>query len=199
MNHLKAFSLAIVAAVAMTAIAAPAAPAASFHSEASATTLSGSQRPTHVLNMDIGELSCETVTFAGSQNGTTSETWTITPTYKECTLATIFGPIAVTMNFNGCDYKFNANGLMHIECSVGKTIIMSGPGCTHTIPAQTVPNAISYSNTGSGSARDIDATFNISELEYSYSGFTCGSGSGTKNGDYIGTATFSGSAGIWWG
>jgi hypothetical protein len=197
-RNLKVMGLAVVAALALTAVVASAASAAEFHSSTTNTKITGAQTTTHQFVTDPGTVTCKKATFSGEQAAKTAASITITPSYTECTLATIFGNIAVTVNFNGCDYTFDATGLVHIECPAGKNVVVSGPGCTVTVPAQTV-NKVSYSNTGVAGARDIDVNAEASKIKYSYTGFTCGSGSGTENGTYTGLTTVQGSSGdIWW-
>jgi hypothetical protein len=206
----KVLSLAVGAALALTGLVASAASAASFHAEKSPSTITGSQTATHTLTTDYGLVACTTATFYGETSGLTTTQQTITPTYSSCTLATIFGSIAVTVNLNGCDYLFTANGEAHINCPAGANVVLSSPGCTLTFPPQTIENAVQYTSAGAGTTRDLIAHMTVKNgagnngLDYSYSGFGCGSGSGTTNGTYIGNTTLTGSTGgvghvgIWW-
>src|SRR4051794_17703431 len=111
-RNFKVMGLAMVAALALTAVAASAASAATtFHAEKAPVTVSGSQVTTHVFTTDPGTVTCTTATFSGTQSTTTTSTQTITPNYSGCTLKTIFGNIAVSVDFatSGCDYLFNAS------------------------------------------------------------------------------------------
>jgi hypothetical protein len=60
-------------------------------------------------------------------------------------------------------------------------------------------------DTGAGSTRDIEAISTTTNMIYSYTGFTCGSGANTKNGTYNGVTTLAGEdatafapVGIWY-
>jgi hypothetical protein len=195
-RKLKALGVAFTVVLAISAIGASAAPAASFHAE-SPTLVSGMSSGFSKITTDPGSVSCLSTTFSGNLSTATSATMTVTPNYGSCTLATIFGNISVTVDFKGCDYHFNASGHLEIRCPFGNPIVISGPGCTITIPAQTLSNAVSYGNTGAGSSREIDFTFGITGLKYSYSGFTCGSGTNTTNGTHSGNFFFFAAVGIW--
>jgi hypothetical protein len=181
---------------------ASSATAAAFDSEAEHVTIAGASAM--VITVDPGTVTLKASAFHGTWlSFSTSCCYFFAATFKEVTLHTIFGPISPTANMNGCSLEVNANGPMHLSCPAGKSFVISGPGCTITIPAQTFSNAASYTNTGSGSSRDIDMTTKVSGLQYSYTGFTCGSGSSTTNGTWTGTTTLRGSSsggssvGIW--
>src|SRR4051812_35686948 len=120
MNHkVKAFCLA-VAAVSVMAFFASAATAASFHSEASSTTLSGSQLGEDVLTVNAGSVTCSEVSYSGTQASTTSESVTATPAYSGCKA---FGFINSLIDVNGCGFTFNSG--VQISC----------PGSPFTITA----------------------------------------------------------------
>jgi hypothetical protein len=199
-RNFKVLGLAMVAALALTAFGASAASAAEFHSSVAPVKVTGSQSTTHVFTTDPGTVTCTTATFAGEQSTKTAASITITPTYSNCTLKTIFGNIAVTVDFKtaGCDYHFNASGHTEIKCTTGnKSVVVSGPGCTVTVPAQTLSKAVSYSNNAGKTDIIVDAS--ATGISYSYTGFTCGSGSGTTNGTYDGNTTMVGTgANIWY-
>jgi hypothetical protein len=217
-HNAKVLSLAVVVAFALTAVVASAASAASFHAEKSPVTITGSRAAAHPIKTDPGTIDCNTVTFHGERTAITTTQQTMTATYSNCTLATIFGNIAVTVNFNGCHYLFTANREVHTNCPAGANVVISGPGCTVTIPPQTIEHGVEYTNQGAGTTRDntvhwtihnnggnrTDGTPGLNNgLDYSYSGFTCGSGSGTTNGTITGPITWTGSnteghIGIWW-
>jgi hypothetical protein len=205
-RSLKAIGLVIAAVAAFSAVAASAASAAEFHSEATTTAISGEQTTTHVFKTDPGEVTCTKATFSGTQSTKTSPSQTITPKYEGCHIIVAGFTISMTVDFatNECDYEFTATGEVHIKCNKNQEtgVIVSGSGCKVTVPAQTV-NSVEYVNTNAGSSRDIDVVAKGAGIRYSYSGFTCGSGTNTTNGTYTGTTTVKGSSGgkqvgIWW-
>jgi hypothetical protein len=193
--------LGLVAVVVLAMLPAGAS-AAVFHSEVTHTVLSGSQVGTASVSGDPGTITCKKATANGTATGTTTSAVTIFGEASECTLATIFGNISVTVNTNGCDSLITADGTLHGQCPAGKNVVVSGPGCTITIPAQTGGTA-DYVNQGSGSSRHLTIVSTGKGIQYSYSGFTCGSGTGTSNGTATGTATVIGKdslgkqVGIW--
>ena len=199
-RNLKVLGLAVAAVLAVSVVGVSAASAAEFHSETAKTKVTGAQTTTHKFKTDPGEVTCKVATFAGEQTTATASTITITPTYKECTLfSAIFGNIAVSVDFatGECDYVFNASGHTEIKCNkAGGNVTVSGPGCTVTIPPQTLATGNTFSTTGAGTSRDIDVVTNASGIKYSYSGFTCGSGTNTTNGTYTGNTTVQGPAGV---
>jgi hypothetical protein len=133
------------------------------------------------LTTDPGTISCKQVSFTGSASGTSQSALTLTPSYSECTLSTIFGNISVTATFNGCDFLITASESFHLSCPAGKAFVVSGPGCTVTYGAQSGPAEVH--GTLLSIPFDSDITFK-GKTKYSYSGFTCGSGSNTENGDH---------------
>jgi len=193
-RNLKVLGLAVVAVLALTALAASSASAANFVSTdgAAHVTIEGAQEGTHTFETDPGTVHCKKATFSGTTTKSTTPEVTVTPAYSECTLTSIFGNIAVTVSMNECDYLFTAGGEVHIVCPAGKTISVSGPGCSITVPGPQTVSKNTFTNLGAGTTMDVQVHTEVTGIEYSYSGFTCGSGSGTKNGKYVGKTTITG-------
>jgi hypothetical protein len=201
--------LALVAVLALGAVMASGAMAAEFHSEATSTTITGTQTTTHKFTVGggFGAITCKKATFSGttSSTSTTSPTQTITPTYAECSDS--FGRTA-TVNFGSCDYVFHATGgTVDLVCSSGDVTIVIETGstveCTVTLQAQNGINGQSYANgTGKNGKKDITETSsatNITASTTSSGGLGCGIANGTHTGGtYTGTTTLEGSSGIWW-
>jgi len=175
----------MVAALALSAGASSA--SAEFHSEVAHTIFSGSQEGTGTFTVDPGTIHCKKATVSGTATTATTNSVTVTPRLEECTLTSIFGNIAVTVNMNECDAIITTNGEGHSICPVGKSVTVSGPGCTITVPGGQTLLGGTFTNIGSGSTREIRGHGNVTGIKYSYSGFTCGSGSGTENGTSTGT------------
>jgi hypothetical protein len=186
-RNLKALGLALVAVFALSAVGAGAASAAEFHSTSASTKISASQTTTHKFTSTAGEVTCEKATFAGTQATATASSVEVTPTYTGCHIIIFGGTISATINHNECKYKLYSNGEADVICPAGKSITVSGAGCTISVGSQKGLKSVEYKNNGS----HIDITANLSGISYSHSGFTCGSGSGTT-GTYKGTTTASG-------
>jgi len=183
-------ALTVLAGICMAASVSPA--SAEFHSEGFHTIYTGSQVGTHALSFDPGTVDCKVGTLSGTSTTTTTREITFTEVWKECTLTSIFGNIAVTVNMNECDLLTTTINEVHILCPAGKSISISGPGCSITIPGGQTVLGITFTNLGSGSTREILKHTNVTGTAYSYTGFTCGSGSGTKNGTVNGTTLITG-------
>jgi len=194
-RNLKALGLALVAVFALTAMSASAASAAQFHSAAENTTVEGTQTSNHIFTTPAGKVTCKKAVFIGSQSAKTTSEITINPTYSECTTATIFGTISVTVDFvtNSCDYKFTSGGEVHIICGQAEGIIINGPGCKITVPAQTVGRVI-YTNSGTA-PKHISVSSEVSGIISTATGFFCSSTGESKTGTYTGSATVKGFSG----
>jgi hypothetical protein len=224
-RNVKAFGLALVASLAMSAMVASAAQAESFWftSEVASTTLTGSQKAAFFdkFKTDSGTVTCEKITYTGSQTGTTASTITIIPKYEECEV----GGVSLIIDMNGCDYVFTQHTKVEttkytvttkIECPTtagGVTdeikITIVPPGgtrkCTINIPEQTIATGTTLTNGTNGATGKADLTADISinsafaatgGITYSE---TAGTGTGacttkndTANGTYIGEATING-------
>jgi hypothetical protein len=187
-RKLKTMGLALIAVFALTAVGDGAASAAEFHSTAATTKISASQTTTHNFTTTIVGITCEKATFSGTQTTATTTSVEFAPTYSGCHFIIFGSTIAITVATNECKYRLNASGTADIVCPVGKAITVSGAGCTITVGAQTGKKSVTYANK---EAKHIDITTNLTGINYSHSGFTCGTGSGT-NGTYTGTTTASG-------
>jgi hypothetical protein len=203
-RSLKGPGLALMAVFTLTAAAASAASAAEFHSgvqpaliEAKATT-----DQTFTWGGKV-ETSCNEATFTGTSNVSPFSSLTVHPVYQnngqdECPEKPIGDS---TVETTGCNYTFGsattAEGMaeMKIVCEVGKEIRDVGPLCTFTFGSQSLPNAVRYVNTGSGtgasSTEGIIMTLTVTGINWSASGFGCslvGLGSSGTDGTYAGAA-----------
>ena len=211
-RNFKVLGLALVVAFALSATAAATA-SANFDSEAEVTKLSGGQSTTHEFTVNAGSTTCEEASFPGESTGVltggayTAETLTIKPVYSKCSSVVLGEKRTTHVNMNGCDYLFKSgattesgtkvHGTVDVVCPAGQSIDVQITGaeiCTITVPAQTNVAGITYHNTGTGSARDVDVTANVSTLKYTQHGFLCPGNafSSTKtftNGKYTGSTT----------
>jgi hypothetical protein len=200
-NKLGTLVLAVLALAATQAATASAEPL--FHSEVEHTLGVGSQEGSIVFTTDPGTVTCNKITGSGTLAKKTATEVTLNSAYSECALKTIFGTIAITINMNGCEYIATADIEVHMICPAGKTMVISGPGCTLTVPPQSA-TSVTYTNVGTGTTRELIAEEQGTGITYSYSGFTCGSGTNTTNGTATGkvritaTDTNGKHVGIWW-
>ena len=204
---MRTVSKLLIAASLMSAFiaAASSASAAEFHSEAEKTTFTGVSEAATVIDWAGATISCPSATYEGTGTTKTSPTLTTTANYNpggaKCTFL-IFG---VTLNMNGCDYVFHANG--EVDVAGGEAchgITFEGAGCKLIIPAQTGLNGVTYTNVGSGATREITVTPSITGIKYTATGlcpktgtFTDGSitsGPFLLKGEVTGTTT---QVGIW--
>jgi opacity protein-like surface antigen len=213
-RNLKAMMLAALALAAVGALAASAAQAhtpevpATFTSAAAKTTLTtlpdGSGKTTHQV-FDIKKsdgtgtlpITCNSASGTGTLEGTqTTEALGKTPGFGGgCT----FLGQSVTVTNTGCDFKFTADGTLHIvndgalECAHGKQPIefqTAAPlECKVEVGAQTL-NGIKYHNLDAagttvetnGQTITIEAT-NIGGITYNATGKDCPYGT-THNGEF---------------
>jgi hypothetical protein len=189
-RKLKALGLALIAVAAM-AFSASAAMAASFHSEATHTTLSGSQVGEDKFKVNAGTVTCGEATYSGTQSSATSETQTVTPNYSECKA---FGFVNTPIDVNGCTYTFNANnGSINIGCG-SKPIVVTAFNCYVSVGSQELSTGVTYANEGSGSSRDVKVTVSLTGIKYTQESKSfpgCSNGTFT-NGTYEGAATVRG-------
>jgi hypothetical protein len=212
-RSLKGFGLALVAVFALTAVAASAASAAEFHSGVAPASIKAAATQNQVFTIGGGKVatSCNEATFTGESKTSPANSITVHPVYKnsgstECPAEPIGNASIVT---TGCNYVFSsattAEGMaqVKIECEAGKKIQINAPLCTITVGEQTLPNAVSYTNTGVGggasSTEGVVVTPTVTGIHWEASGFGCtlvGLGSSGSDGTYTGTAltkAFSGS------
>jgi hypothetical protein len=79
------------------------------------------------------------------------------------------------VKFNGCYFNFNASGTAKVECAeAGEQVEITSAGCTIKVPAQTVENAATYTNTShEGSKKRIIVKSTAKNIKYSQSGSSC--------------------------
>ncbi|HEU4705618.1 MAG TPA: hypothetical protein VFS64_00330 [Solirubrobacterales bacterium] len=197
--NLKSLGKACLALFAIGAAMAPTAAAESFtfRSDATSTTYTGEGEGAgkEVLRTTAGAVSCEKVTYTGSQSGDEASEFEVTPTYSGCTA---FGSLSAEINMNGCKYRFTTGtlegtkfeGTVDIVCAAEKQIVVTArqlgiTKCTVDVPAQNGLKTVTYTNI-SPAPTDIKADLNLSGIKYTQ---TAGSGLGacTTTTDETGT------------
>ena len=198
--------------LAMTAVAASAASADDLTSESSPVTLTGKQSGAgDVYTTTAGTIKCKEVKYTATNVATPTTAVDVTPNYPEKTSGgeqncTGFGfPTKVATN--GCTYTFTlgaaTTGGFDIVCPAGQeiTVTASSAGVTKCIlhvGAQNIASSLTYSNTGSGTTRELKIVAGFSgTLAYKHTAGTgvgaCTTGSG--KGSYTGEAIATGESG----
>jgi hypothetical protein len=199
-RNFKALGLALVAILAMGAVVAGSASAAGerFHSEKTATILTGVNEGIHVFGLPNNsfKVECSVGEFKGTSLGeggtTTNKTTTLHPTYSGCNSS--LG--AATVDTAGCNYVFGSETTaakhlpVEIECTAGSTIKVTAPGCTLSFGSQVNGGGVSVANLGEKNLRDT-TTVSTTTATFTKSGFGCFAVEGTS-GTYSGATTLKG-------
>jgi hypothetical protein len=195
-RNIKLLALTALAALAVTAVAASAAHAENTKFTAGSTSgkVTATQTTKQVFTTNAGKVECTTAHQEGVFTAATFSSLTVTPTYSGCTA---FGFIGATVTTNGCTYTYTGKpqaageetlATVTVNCTGANTIVVSGGGCTTTVPAQGPLNHIKFTNNTTKSPDDVDATATVSGIKYTSSG--CFSGNGTfTNGTISGGST----------
>ncbi len=180
-GNLKALGLALLAAFAMSAVMASAAQAtpAQFTADAYPAVGTGKEVAGTVNKLESTagtSISCGNVIYEATQ-GEASTELTVTPHYTSCETNSGIG---VTVDLNGCHYKFTAGtkaahgstGSVHIICPTGTEITVTAAGCTIHVPPQTL-NGVTYTNEVNGDVK-VDVNINtLTTTETDHSAFLC--------------------------
>lgn len=183
-------SAALFASLAM-GVSVSAASGAQFNSETSNTTFAAGQASKHKMSFNFMSLICTDVTFMGFQEGKTSASLSLAPTYGGCEFEEMF---EMTVKTNGCDYVFHADsttqGTMDIAtCGATKYIQLGSLAtCRVRIPEQSGLGPIQYQQSGN----KVLTTLAISGLKYEESGLFCAGSGSYANGSYSGSSLVTG-------
>jgi hypothetical protein len=200
-RKIKRLGLAFIAIMAMNVAASSAAQASELHAEGGpSVNITGQQTTQQKIQIFPSlNIQCTTASFEGTVQGdtqsqTTAQEFTLTPTYTGCTL----GGLNAIIDMNGCKYTVTGNGqpaltaLVDISgCTSGKTIEITAPGCTITVPEQPGLSHVTFTNIP-GPPKDLEVQFTIASIKYEVHGFTCGTPETQlrQDGQYVGKATF---------
>jgi hypothetical protein len=195
-RNLKVLGLALAAFFAFAAVASSSAFAAEeeFHCETAHCILTASQENNQVFTTEAGTTTCTAVKGdATLEKATVMEVTATGIEYTGCTTKTIFGEIAVTVNFNGCDYNFTTSTKpVHLICPVGKEVVIEGPGCKITVPGGQSLEQVHYSNIGAGTTREVTIESTVTNIKESATGFFCSKTGTFTNGKYTGNIKITG-------
>ena len=147
---------------------------------------------------------CATATFHGTTTAVTTKTQKVKPSYTGCKFTAFGGEsIEVTVD-TGCEYNLNAETEKVTLEGAGCKMQVTAPFCTITVEGTQTVDYVSYTNTGSGTTRELIVHVVVTGLKYTQSAF-CPTGGGTfTNGTYNGSVQVTGEnaskqhVGIWW-
>jgi len=209
-HNLRVLGLGIMAVLAMSAVAASAASADTLTSESSPVRITAKETGSgFVWTFTAGTVKCKEATYTAASVATPTTTATMTPSYPAKTTGgeqncTGFG-FPAEINTNGCVYRSTigaaTTGNMEISCPEGKeiTITAASAGVTKCVVhfgSQTFIGITTYSNTGSGTTREVEDTTNgVKIVKYKHTAGTgvgsCTSGSSSE-GSYTSTTIWTG-------
>ena len=155
MNRIRVFGLVLVAVAASTALlGVGTASAAKFTAGKAGANVATTGLEYPILSLTGSKFQCTTLKFSGTTEAVESAQQKLVPTHMNCSA---FGFGAVIQS-SGCVYNFTAGGELHIEgCANGGISISGGSPfgkCAVFVKNQSIPNAVTYSNT----VGKIDAT-----------------------------------------
>lgn len=204
-RNIKVLGLAVVAVLAMSAVAASAASAAEFHSESENTTFTGTSEAASVFDAAGATISCPSATFSGTATANTTSSLTVNANYNPGGTKCTFLFFNVTVNMNGCDYVFHADGSVDVAGTNCAGITFEGAGCKVTVTAQSGLKGVTYTNKGTGTTREVTVDPSVTGITYhaeglcpktgTYSDGNYTSGPATITGEETGTSTHKG---VWW-
>jgi hypothetical protein len=162
--------------------------AADFHFESSGhKTLTGTATGSFTTDAGGSKLTCKKMTW--HKTIATGIIWdTIleeTVTFSECTN---FG-VAVTVNSNECGLNVDSDGEVGISCPAGKAITYKatiGVSCEIQIGSQSGLKGVSFTNLGSGTAREVKQSLNLTGVAYTATGSLCSETGSRTNGKIAG-------------
>jgi hypothetical protein len=204
----KALGLAILSVLAMSVVAASAAQASEFHSEEETVVYEGTQVVQHVFKIWDSEtkntvvVTCKVATFTGTNKSATktTSTATLSANYQNCKLA----GLAADVNMGSCSYLFHTaaaanTATVDVVCTTGSIIKVTSTvtNCVVEVGPQTGLQHVTFTETGAGSGRDIDATIAVggasgTGVAYTENGSECPHPGNGTGGEYSGTATIKG-------
>jgi hypothetical protein len=158
---LKALGLSLLVAVAVSAVTAANASAneeGHFVTDLTHAALhgfSGFGHNLHFVQHNVaGQIGCDEPTYVAtmlSPSKTVSEL-TVTPTYKKCYTTGSGEPGSVTIDVNGCTYRFKVaknttsttEQTGRLECPAGAALKITHPNCTISIHPQNINTGLTY-------------------------------------------------------
>jgi hypothetical protein len=200
--NIKPLGLAVLAMLAIGATTASSAQGAApeFTTEVGPWIVEGDQLIPHILTIQLGAtVKCEKAHFVGTNVSKESDTIMFSPQYSEC----MFMGQPATATTNGCWYEF---GLVAKSSPPAAKMFSECPGkpgeneieftsdvfeCAVKFDQEVFLESTTFSNTGNGAGRSIDANFVVKKLIYEVVGAGCVLEPKVyNNGEYTGSAEF---------
>jgi hypothetical protein len=149
MKNLRTAVLALVAVLSLSGLTGlSTASAAKFTAGKVGAALKTTTLRTNEMTLTGSKIQCATAIFTGQTEALESSSQKAVPQYSNCTA---FGMSGATINSSGCVYNFTASGEVHIEsCTSGGFTVASATAfgkCKMFVKNQSIPNAVTYSNT----------------------------------------------------
>jgi hypothetical protein len=133
-----------------------------FHYGAGHTTIGAEiQGSSDIMTFNIGSWKCQSISYAGTATTTATTGITVTPSYGGCAA---FGSWNVVTHVNGCQWTFVTSGV-ELVCPGAPMEITYSSFCVITVPSQSL-TGVTYTNTGSGTSRDLDVSVNVTGIKY---------------------------------
>jgi hypothetical protein len=154
----------------------PPPPFTQFAAEEAPVTIGGTGSGKRASAIAGNVLQCKSYVLSGTSTSVTSESLTLTPTYKECTVGGEAEPNS-SVTSGGCSYVFHANGKFDIagaNCG-SEPITIARVGCVVTIgPQSGIYTGFTFTNEGSGTLRSVSIAGATTEsVTYTATGPNC--------------------------
>ena len=176
-KRLGAIFVVLIAATGAIASSATAEVTHDFEAESTPYILTGttSGKETAFKFTSGASVTCGASGLNGTVSSSPTQELTVQPTYENCTLSSLAATIDTPCNnvFTGATNAFE-HATVHIECPPGNTVQITVNGCTILIGGQTPEQGAHYTNTGSGSSRDVDINVTMKNAAYEKVGVLCG-------------------------
>jgi hypothetical protein len=180
--------LAAMATLAVSAVAAVGAQAQEFHTWSSETIITTKPDGTgkqshHVFDVASGSMTCNNFEGELSMYGYKTLFWLTSRSIAYGGSCNFVGQSA-TVNMNGCDYEYVANGEFAIACPFGSEITFNVPSpvCDVVIPPQTGKGTITYTNINEKT--EITVSTSVTGIKYTATGAGCPTSGTFENGKY---------------
>jgi hypothetical protein len=177
-SYLKTLALALMGLMALGALLASAATATSleFKTEGEAAkggfvTLKNEIGTEDVFSFDYGAVKCTGIKGEAFVAAFPTPTLTFSVlSYSGCKAL----GVNVTIDMNGCDYRYKAGGLVgenregeiDIKCPAGKEIEITAKGCTITVLPSDARTKATWFNKGKGAESEVTGSLELTEIHY---------------------------------
>ena len=119
------------------------------------------QGSSEIMTFNIGSWICSSINYTGTAATTSTTTLPLNATYSGCTA---FGSYSIVTHMNGCQWIFVPSGV-ELACPAGPLEITYSSWCVITLASQAL-TGVTYTNSGSGSSRDLEISVNATGIKY---------------------------------